>query len=90
MRTSASYPVQDRVFFDAFHPTEAADAHPFGDQGQALDDCAFFAFAIVKERPCSLAERLATRLAAIPLASLAAMAKFDDIQVCLPRLGFPV
>lgn len=90
MRTSTPYPVQDCVFFDPFHTTETADAHAFGDQGQTLDDFPFGGLALVKERPSSLAERLATRLAAIPLASLAATAKFDNIRFGLPRLRFPV
>jgi hypothetical protein len=90
MGAGAAYPIQDRVFFDVFHPTDTADAHPFSDHGETLDDFAFWGLAIVEDRPCSLAERSSTFLAAIPLPPLPAIAKFDDIRFCLLRLAFPV
>ncbi|MEZ4711890.1 MAG: hypothetical protein R3A44_32190 [Caldilineaceae bacterium] len=89
MQTGSSEPRQDRVFLEALHPTDTANAHPLGDQRQAFDDFLLWRPPAVKERARCLTEGLPAACTLVALTTLPAAAKLDDIRFswsnwCLP------
>ena len=62
-----SQPSQDRVFLDPFDTGQCADAIPFCQERQDLQDKIFFSMLVVENRPFGFGEGPAASFALVPL-----------------------
>jgi hypothetical protein len=86
MLSCFSEPGQNRIFFEPFDSGQGADAIPFGQQGQGLQDFMLGCPLAEEDRPGRFGKGLLARLASIALNTLLGLAEFDDVLLSLTIL----
>lgn len=85
-----SQPPQDGVFLDPFDPGQCADAIPFCQERQNLQNLFFFGMLVVEDRTFGFGERLAASFALVTLYPTRGFAKLFKVRFWLIALQLPI